>query len=309
MKALRKILLYSLISTASLTAEPDGESYNDFITQFSIDKDSEEFPSFFEIKGNIDVTGQGKIKSFPYEGEKLRFSEWQSNAYYTFPCFYRTALSIGGGYSDTAVIWRQNPFFRETHYNNLITSINLFSEAICDWTWQGGFSIAVDTDAWNWADYALYTTTIWGRYDYCDYLGLHIGFVEQSGIEKDRIFPIIGFDYQLFDCWKLNLVYPVNMSLVYTINDAWSVAFAGRVFNSRHRVGKDEPLSRGIFEYRNTGAEFGVSYTPGDFASANIHVGSALGGDLKVSNRHDHHSVHVKINSVIYAGGAIQFRF
>lgn len=301
-------ILFICIFVSSRLLGEEFESYNDYVSHYSFDQ-VEEIPAHFELKSSIDVTGQGKINSSPFKGEHIRFGEGQVCAYYTFPCYRATAISVGAGYSETAVIWKRNPFFRETHYNNFLLSLNAYSEAICDWIWQGGFSIAVDSDEWNWSDYALYTTTLWGRYNYQENLGIHIGFIEQSGIRKDRMFPIIGVDFTMWEDWKVNLVYPVNMSLVYNMTDELSIALAGRIFNSRHRVGENEPLPRGIFEYRNVGAELGLSYSPGVFANANVHVGSALGGDLKVTNKNNHNATHVKFNNTLYIGGLLEFKY
>ena len=282
------------------------------IQQFNFEQEeiaAEVLPNFFEFKTEYDTTGNARIYSPPYEGGTVRYSDLEFDAYYTHAFGCSSGISIGAGWCANEIHWRSNPFFNRTQFNNAIFSLTGFTGAIPRWLWKGGFSTQVDTHTWDWSNYAIYNLTIWGRYSYWDNLGIHTGLLGQTGIRKDKVLPILGFDLTWWDNWQLNMIYPVNMSLVYNIDDAWSVLLAARIMEARYRLGKEEPLSKGIWQYQNVGTEVGLTYQCGAFAYANFHVGCASGGDLKISDFHDHHAIHVKQDATAYVGGSLDIKW
>lgn len=311
-RSIGPLFLVIFFMTTSIYGQ-DSEIYNDTIQQYPFEETPEDIPddfvSFFEVKGQYDVTGQAKVTSFPFIGDHIRFEEADLNAYYTHRLGCNSALTIGLGDSLIGVFWKNNPFFRENHFNNFVLSLSGFSEGMENWFWQGGFSSATDTRVWNWRDYTIYTGTVWGRYTYCEDVGVHVGLIGQTGIDKNKMQPILGIDFSMFEKFKINLIYPVNMSIAYSLTNYWALSVAARIIETRHRVGVNEPLSRGIFEYRNVGAEFGVSYLYEPLATINVHVGSMLGGDLKITNQNNRGAIHVKQDPSYYVGGAFEFKF
>lgn len=287
----------------------DPEGLNESTEQYPFEQVDDAVTSYLEAKYDYDVTGRAKIRSPLFEGERIRYSDSEVDVYYTHSLGCESGITLGAGYSSVGIFWKKNPFFEENHFNNFILSLSGYTKLIPNWLWRGGVSSAVDTAEWNWTHYTIYNLTLWGRYTYCDNVGVHVGFIAQTGIRKDKVQPILGVDFKMYDDWKINLVYPVNISLVYTIAEQWSLALAARIMDSRQRVGKNEALSKGIFEYRNVGTELSLTYSPAQFASANIHIGSATGGSLKISNQNNAEPVYMKLKPVGYIGGAVDLKY
>jgi hypothetical protein len=314
LKKMRNLIFISVISSSAyLCGQDTDNTYNELIEQFPFEINQKELPSkdlfTWELKADVEATGNAGIESSPFKGGHVRYSDAEVIGYYNKTINDDSGIIFGAGYSGTNIHWEQNPFFRKNHFNNLILNLSGYTTYINNWLWQGGIGASIDADTWGWANYNLYSFTLWGRYAYCDTLGVHVGLVTQTGIKKDKVQPIIGVDFFLSNCWKINLIYPVNMSIVYIINQDWSVALAGRVFEDRHRVGRNEFLSRAIVEYRNTGTELALNYTWAPHLSANVHVGSALGGDLKICNSNNDALTHLKLKPTAYVGGALDLKF
>lgn len=264
----------------------------------------------FTLYVDFDAIGSSKINHGFYKGDKIRFAIADaelSGIFYYCPAYHEGAnLSIS--YTYTTIEWHNNPWFNQNHFNTLSISLGGLSKRLYRWFWQGQMTINLDADHWNIDDYATYDLILWGRYTYCDHIGFHVGFIAQTGMQMDRVYPIIGADWRVSPNWKLNLVYPVNVSLEYLVNERWSLALAGRSFNTRYRIGKHEAFSKSVVRYENTGAEFAIKYHRADM-TANIHAGTTLGGKFRVANRHNDHPHNYKLDPAGYVGAEVDVRF
>lgn len=278
-------------------------------------EESDDFiPCFFSLEGLYDYIGQSSFTTPEDAGEKISYQQADATLAYTKFLAAGEGASFGFGYTNTLVNWKQNPFFKERYFNNLTLGVNGFTKRFCNWDWRGGVSVNLDANELIDNSYNLYNLTLWGRYNFCNYylpdMGIHLGFIGRTGIDQDKLLPILGVDFKMSHCWKLNLVYPVNISAIYSLTESWSFALSGKIWNSRHRVGKNEALSRGIFEYRNAGAEISLNYDCGNLVTANIHVGSTLGGgDLKIADSQNHVIRHNKFRAAGYIGSGFSFKF
>ncbi len=265
----------------------------------------------FKLRALVDVVGKAKVKN-SFANNHLYFSTGQGEAGLVY--YYDACIEEGANvvllYQNTYLDWEANPYFTQKDISTLGLELGGFTKRLPDWTWSGQLTINFDNVGyWNFQDYMYYDMLLWGRYAYCKNIGLHIGFLAETGMKMDRVYPIIGVDWE-YDCnWKVNLIFPLNISVVYTINTAWSVAFASRFFDERHRVKKKEWLSEGLWHYQSTGAEFGINYTPTKWISANLHAGSTLGGHLKIADRHYKHRHRVRLDPAPYVGGEVTVNF
>ena len=265
----------------------------------------------FRIHALGDAVGKAKIKN-SFRGNNLYFSTGWAEAgfvYYYDACIEEGA-SVALVYQNTYLDWQSNPYFSQKDITTLTLDFAGFSKRLCKWDWNGQLSINFDNVGyWDVSDYMYYDLLLWGRYAYFKNLGVHIGFLAETGMKMDRVYPIIGIDWT-YDChWKLNLIFPLNISVVYTINNAWSFTIASRFFDERHRVKKKEWLSEGLWHYQSTGVEFGVNYNYHKWIVANIHAGTTLGGHLKIADRHYKHRQRIHFDSAPYAGGEITVSF
>lgn len=264
----------------------------------------------FTAKISGDYIGRADFKHHDFSHLTFATGEVDlSFVYYYEPC-YKEAANVGLTYTRTRLDWKFNPFFTQKDYDMISLNFGGYSQRLKDWTWRAQVSINFDNiEYWNLEDYMNYDLLLWGRYAYTKDVGIHIGVLALTGMKIDRVYPILGFDWTI-DChWKLNIVFPMDIALVYTINEAWSVAVAGRIFDQRHRVKKDQFYSEGLWHYTSSGAELAVKYNPTQWISANIHAGGDFGGHLKVANRHYRHGHRLRFEGAPYAGAEVDINF
>lgn len=264
----------------------------------------------FNLEVSLDVIGEAEINKGFFKKDQLRFSEAEgelSLIFYYCPA-YTEGASLALSYTYTAIRWNENPWFNQDHFNTLTIGLGGFTKRLYRWLWQSQIAINIDADAWDLNDYATYDFLLWGRYEYCTHIGVHIGLIAQTGMQMDRVFPILGADWQMSRRWKLNLVFPVNVSLEYLLNREWSVALAGRSFNTRQRINRHDSSPEALVRYENVGAEFAINYKA-PAMTINVHAGSTLGGTFRVANRHNHHSHRYHLDPSGYAGAEVNVKF
>lgn len=265
----------------------------------------------FKIDISADYVGRAKVEKCSHIGH-VTFATGQVEFNYVFyhqDCYHEGA-SIAVTYDRTFLDWTKNFYFTQQNYDTIGLILSAFTERLENWQWLAQISSSFDNiPHWSFPDYMYYDILMWGRYSCIHDIGLHIGFLAQTGMKFDRVYPIIGIDWT-YDChWKFNAVFPVDISVVYTINSAWNVAVAGRFIDQRHRAKRDQILSEAIWHYQTTGAELAINYTPTDTISANLHAGYSFGGHLSISNRRYRRYERLSIESAPYAGGELVWNF
>ena len=223
---------------------------------------------------------------------------------------YKEGIQVGVSYDHCRLDWTKNPFFKKKKYNTFSALFAFFTHRVSDWNWITSVQYNIDADKWNFNEYSTWDLLLWGRYEHFCNVGLHAGIYAQTGMKLDRVWPVIGFDWKINHKWKLNAIFPINVSLIYTVNRNWALSVAGRFFNDRHRAGNEGFYRKALWRYTNTGAELGVTYTAWrGHLTANAHVGYTLGGRLRISNMHNHHVHHRRFKDAPYAGGELTFNF
>lgn len=265
----------------------------------------------FSVIASYDAIGKSKFSKKRIDDQHIRFSEGNVTAalgfYYNEE--YDEGAAVSLGYTFTQMQWKENPFFDQDDFHTLNVNLAGFTRRVCNWYWKAIVIMDIDAREWDITDYSTYDMILWGRYQYCKDVHLHIGIVGQTGMKMDRVYPILGFDWKINRKWMLNAVFPMNVSIAYSITEELSVSLAGRSFDSRQRVGKDEPLSKAVFRYQNIGAELGMTYDNSSWIEANIHAGATLGGKLRIASRHNKHPKHFDFKSAPYVGGELTMKF
>ncbi len=306
---MRHILCYAttwiLISTALYGADTIGDIYG---SQQLVQPDKLQ-P--FQIKGAYDYIGRSNFSESDFKCQDIRFG--QGGAEGRWVCRYNAhcdeGLSLTVGYTNTYLGWKENPFFDQEHFNTLSFAVGGFSQRVPCWLWQGQVTMNISTDDMDFNHYTTWDLLLWGRYTYNCKIGIHAGFLAQTGMMLDRYYPIFGFDWQINCKWKLNVIFPVNISMEYLYDKCWTFSLAGRFFDTRYRAGMDEVLPMAIFEYRAVGVEFAADYDYCDWIHFNAHAGGTAGGKLKISNRHHHDGKYFRFEPAPYAGGVVTIRF
>lgn len=265
----------------------------------------------FKFEASYDYIGKTKFQKERIKHEHIRFGQGQAELsavfYYNRPCKEGALAALSYNWFD--LHWEGNPAFHKKQFKTVTLSVAGFTERWCDWLWKAQVGGNIDADHPDFSEYLTWDIVLWGRYAYCEDIGINIGFLAQTGMKIDRCYPIFGIDWQYWDNLKLSAVYPVNISAIYTIDCHWSVDLAGRFFDFRDRAGSHAHLRKAVFHYQNSGAEFGVNYDWGPRIDANAHIGYSFGGTLKIANQHNHHPHHFKFDSAGYAGAEVDVRF
>ena len=306
MKLKYAILVSLLFVKTSIQADLDDYSYYGIETLPHVEeqKGPVNLAGTFERTGKASIDRKGDLSGSVVYQEAVA----KINLVFYYNKLFKEGAYAEFAYNSTYLNWNQNPFFSEKWFNTAQGTLGFFTERIRDWEWLVNGTINIDTDRINLEFYTTYNMLLWGRHAYCNNVGLHIGLLAQTGMKIDHVYPVLGADWNINPSWKVNLIFPLNISLLYTVEKNWTVGIAGRLFDSRHRVHKHEPLSRGIWTYRATGAELATTYATGSVI-ANLHLGYLFGGTLKIANRHYEHKRRFDFNSSGYIGGELSARF
>lgn len=300
-----------LLSTFFLALSLYGDVEDISISTAKIEENADESGKPFAFFSNYDAVAPANFSDRQLKHQKLKFQQFDTslNAVVYYNKRLEEGVALGVGYTYNRIAWRQNPFFDQKNFNALNVLVTGFTKRLTDWDWKAQVFYALDSDQLDFDDYSTWDLLLWGRYTYSCLTGIHFGFYAQTGMEADRVTPLFGFDWQFLKEWKLNAIFPVNLSLVYTFADHWSTLLAVRFLSARCRTGKNEPVSRAIVEYRNTGIELAIQYEWDPYITANFHAGYASGNRLKISNRRHNHSHHFKFDSSPYVGAMANLSF
>ncbi len=307
---MKRHLLTTLLLPLSLLAQEEEYSFQEFNTFDNMGSDvSFETPMLvWQIKANGNVSGEAKFNTGDVKGQNFRFGEAEAAGSFIHLISDNFGYSLSIGYQYTLMDWKENPAFRNNDFHNGYVSLGVKGRSCDCWTWQAEVSANADLDLFN-EHSTLYLYGGWGTHEVNSCFSTSVGFIGRSGIRQDRFWPVLGFQWDFTKSWSLHFVFPVDMALIYKINDSWATALVYRIFNNRHRLGPNEPLANGIVEYRNSGLELALNYNYGPIFSANIHAGVLAEGDLKVSNYHDRFSTHYKADPTGYVGADLSVRF
>lgn len=271
-----------------------------------------ERPTPFKIDLRTDVIGEADTTSGKlFKGEKLHYSESQadiSGVFYYNEC-HKEALLAQFAFNSTGLYWSENPLYQQKYFNNYCFALAGVTQRLCGWTWQGYASINMDSKNVGLNNYSTYDLLMWGKYDYNDYVGVHVGFMGWTGLKIDKILPILGFDWTFCDKWTVSAVFPINISVIYAYSDCLNFTAAGRFFWNRHRLDENSRIPEGIWEYRNAGAELGVNYIWRQLVNLNIHAGWTFGGNVRISNKNHKHTRKYEFDGAPYVGGEASVRF
>lgn len=263
----------------------------------------------FNLDTKVDFTGETKISKGFHRGDHFRFAQVETElggVFYYVPQ-YTEGANLTFSYSNTHIGWHHNEYFDQNHFKVFSVSLGGFTKRLQDWFWRSQFSVNFSTERLS-AQYVNYDLLFWGRYTLNQAVGIHFGFYAQTGMRMERVYPIFGADWLISPKWKLNLVFPLNISIEYYLTKNWSLSAGGRSFNFRDRVGPHESHAKSLIRYENVGLEFIVKFENKNIA-ANIHAGSTLGGQFRVANKKNHRPHHYHLDPSGYVGGEIEVNF
>ena len=288
--------LLSMIIALPILAQDDYEAQFDVVPPTA--------PPLFPISvsGSYISVTPAKFHTPDVKGEKLKYTQYDTGITYTQPCSEVWGLIFGAGWIGTEVAWAQNPDFNEDYFNYINGQIGGFTKALPDWTWTATFGLFFDTEKFSLADYTLYQLSVWGKYEWFECLEFDVGFIFEAGLDKQKVWPILGFVWNPSEVWHINAVFPILMNIERDFWEYWKAGFGFQFLRNRHRVGSNEPNPQCIFEYHTWGYEGNLSFSP----AKNIYIigfgGATFPGDLKITNRNNKHGQHFKFDSSPFWG-------
>ncbi len=304
MKKISKLLLATLFFSASLSAN---DSTLLDIAQFHVDSyksslGSCELPNPFGVLINGNSIGGATLSES--ENQKVYYNEAQFEGLWAFKLTEGTGGAINLGYSMVNIRWRENPYFHDNTFPFVNVGLSGYTDSIVNWFWLTGINAQIQTNVGTkelLTQRSRYSALLWGRYQFCEPCGVHLGFIVFTGIQKTNVWPIIGFDWIFSKKWELNLVFPVNLSLFYNFNDDWSLSVAGRPFSARLRTGSKEPAPNSIVEYYNYGAELSLNYET-QLVLFSLYGGYTFGDVMKFENQNADTLGYRHFNGAPYVG-------
>jgi len=291
---MKKILFLALLPTFLFAQEVDDQI-------FKLENDPPPF-SPFAVSGSYVHVSPARFRNSAFEGQELIFRQWEIAFSYKHPFSPVWGLLFGSGWEGVEVNMQQNPEFEEKIFNYVNGLVGAYTTAFPGWLWKFTVSAFIDVEETPLVDYTLYQTVLWGKYDLCKWIELDFGFIAETGLRRSKVWPILGFVWIPAPKWTISAIYPIDISVNYSITPCLIASGSLRFLRSRHRLKDTEPNPQGIFEYRTTGAEFDLTYAPIPCFSTTGFVGSTGHGDLQVNDRNGKHGVHFKFNGSFYAG-------
>ncbi len=274
---------------------------------YADDNDDEPFRPW-AAKAEYLSLGKAKFEEPGREGQRIKYGESHISTSYIHRLNDDAALTFDITYQNTNLEWKENPSFSEENHPLIKLSFGGTTKRFDSWEWSGSLGTEFNAEHFTLSHYTRYKGTMWGRYALSDILGIHIGFTGEAGLRKDSVLPILGIDYKPHDKWKLKLVFPMDISAIYSLNKKWSLAATGRSFKARHRLSAKEANSKGIFTYRSYGSELSLNYNL-DYFLAKVFAGSSFGGDLKIMDKTGKNPSFYKYRSAVYFGGNVMYEF
>ncbi len=259
----------------------------------------------WHITGNYAQVAGAEVTTHPAKGSHLHYGEGYGNLFYSHFLNTENSLTAQVGVNYTRIHWEENPRFTDDNYTYGLLSLAWISHSLEKWRWVMTGGTIVDTRTWNFGQSAVYYGMLWGRNQYSESVGLHIGFYGYYGAMNGYFLPILGFDWKCNRKWELKAVFPLDASLNYNFSKNWFTSIAVMSFGGPYRfprrihggVGRYE---NGIFEVYSTGVEWEVKFDKNNFIIFGIGAGWNFGGWLLIKDSHNHHPKYYHFDSAPY---------
>lgn len=234
--------------------------------------------------------------------------------YYTQFFNDENSLTYEIGYDFLRFKWKRNPRFSQNNFNYLSASLGYVSTTLERWRWIANAGFSVDAARLDFAKSAVGHVMLWGRYNFSECCGVHVGMVGWYGVLNGHAWPIIGFDWKFSEKWRANAIFPIDYSLNYAIDENWSLEAAYSNFGGPYRYprrahdGKNG-FKNPIFSFFSNGIELLLKYQFEHLLRVSLGGGWNFGGWIYIKDSHNHHGKYFHYNSAPYAQGNLEFTF
>ncbi len=266
-----------------------------------------EFEGFYQLIGNSDFRTRG------FTNQHIRMTEAGASFYAGGKIDSVNAICAEIGYNYLNLDWKQNPRFTQRDFNDIVTSVAFTSTGIKDWRWILEVGAQMNLDYFSIPHNTTWTGVCWGRYAFKPNIGVHFGFLGNTGVKYTKVLPIIGMDMRPHPKIQMNAVFPLDFSFAYLFNSAWRLAAHYRSFGgwwkANHRIQPETLSPQGALVTQSaSGADLGIYYKKYGF-SFSLFGGYTFQGWLLVQNPNHSNYRYYKFKSAPYVGAKAEAAF
>lgn len=257
---------------------------------------------------------KARFRTESVKGSHVHYADAHGFAYFSHYLTPDNFLSWQVGYSFLEFDWNKNPRFRQNDYHFANASLGWVSTSIKDWRWVLSAAVSVDTQTFNFGQSGVYYGLMWGRYQFTPTIGMHVGWWGYVGVENGYMLPILGLDWSPTKHWRINGIFPINISIEYLFNKYLSTAIEWATFGRPYRFpmrahGGKGRFHNGIFEVYSQGLELDLKFQAHNTISLAVGAGWNFGGWILIKDRHNHHGKYYKYDDAPYAQARLRLTF
>ncbi len=301
----KRIPMRKMLSLCLLTASAIAGEYG-FSDYYFADPDRS-----IHLEGRYRRVGSAQFET--HRRGHLTYSDAYGSATYTHFLGEDNSLSWEAAYNYLGLDWEKNSRFKEKNFNYAVGSIGYVSTSLEKWRWLINAGFSVDASHFDFGRTGVYHGMLWGRYQFNNCCGFHMGVMGWIGIQNGYTLPIFGVDWKISDDWAANIIYPVDFSLTYSIDENWAIEGAyssfGGPYRYPRRAHEGTKFHDPIFLVYSQGGDLNLKYRYDHLLRASIGGGWNAGGWILVRDSQNHHGHYYHFNSAFYGQGTVAFTF
>lgn len=147
-------------------------------------------------------------------------------------------------------------------------------------------------------------------HSFSDDLTLGLGVLAASELEDDvYVIPIPIIRWNITDRWSLASGDRANVQLAYAPSERWAIGVEAAWDRRRFRLDDQGPLPSGVAEERHVPVGLFARFAPNGNIELAARVGANLGSEIKIEDENGDRVGKDDIESAVYAGLDVRFRF
>ncbi len=310
---MRLISLFTLTTVTSFAAELASlSSAASYVAEYGISDYHYLDPDRpTHVEARYRYVGPAKFKN--HHGH-VDYSDGDAGLYFTQFLNEENSLSYELGYDYMQFKWKENPRFKQSNFNYVAGSLGYVSTTLYRWRWIVNAGFSVDATRLDFAKSGVGHALLWGRYQFADCCGVHVGMLGWYGILNGHAWPIFGFDWLFNDHWRANAIFPFDYSLTYAFDENWSLDLGYSNFGGPYKYPRR--AHEGINGYHSpiitvfsNGVQLGLNYKFEHLLRASLGGGWDFGGRIFIKDHRNHHGKYYHYRSAPYAQGNLELTF
>lgn len=147
-------------------------------------------------------------------------------------------------------------------------------------------------------------------HSFSDNLTLGIGVLASSELEDDvYVIPVPIVRWKISERWSLNTGERADVQLAYAPSERWTFGAEASWDRRRFRLDDEGPLPSGVVEERHVPVGVFAVFAPNPNIELAAHVGAHLGSEIKIDDDNGDRVGKDDLESALYAGFDVRFRF